>query len=196
MAEAKRICLINAHPDPAPERFCFALTDAYQAAAEVAGHQVQRFNMAELEFGFLNTAEEFEAPPPDDIKRLQDAVTASDHVVMTYPLWYGTLPAKTKAGLEHLGRHAYLIGKSDSAHAWPQQHMKGKSARLVVTMGMPGFAYRLFFGAHSLKGLEAGLFRISGFKPVRHTIFGGVELSADHRARMLRTMTDLGRRGA
>ena len=71
--------------------------------------------------------------------------------------------------------------------------MKGKSARLIVTMGMPGFAYKLIFGAHSLKALEAGLLKISGFKPVRHTVFGGVQISEKSRLSMLEKTRTLGR---
>jgi len=53
--------------------------------------------------------------------------------------------------------------------------MKGKSARIVVTMGMPSLAYKTLFRSASLKAVERGLFGISGFKPVEHTIIGGVD---------------------
>jgi Flavodoxin-like fold len=35
--------------------------------------------------------------------------------------------------------------------------LKGRSARIVVTMGMPAFIYRWYFGAHGLKRLERSI---------------------------------------
>lgn len=189
-----RICLFNAHPDPSQERFCFALTDAYQQEAEAAGHTVDRFDLGALDVPLLDRAADFRTPPPDPLQPLQAALGAADHLTLIYPLWLGSLPAKAKAVLEHLARGGFFLDAGEASNNWPTQKMKGKSARLIVTMGMPGLAYRLFFGAHSLKGLEAGMLRISGFKPVRHTIFGGVELSPQTRARMLDKTRALGAR--
>jgi len=63
-------------------------------------------------------------------------------------------------------------------------------------MGMPAFAYRLFFGAHSLKALESGILGMAGVKPVRATLFGmvGAGGEAAHRKRVDR-MTALGAKG-
>ena len=36
----------------------------------------------------------------------------------------------------------------------PQQKLKGRSARVVVTMGMPAFVYRVVYREHALKALE------------------------------------------
>jgi putative NADPH-quinone reductase len=191
-----QICLINAHPDPAPERFCFALANAYQHAAEAAGHGVSRFNVGDLDIPFLNSAEAFKSPPPVALQPVRDALAAADHLVLIYPLWMGTLPAKAKALLEQMARAGFFLDTGGDSSKWPAQKMKGKSARIIVTMGMPGFAYRLFFRAHSLKALESGVLKMSGFKPVRDTVFGGVELSADIRAKMLDKAAALGAKAA
>ena len=91
-----------------------------------------------------------------------------------------------------LGEHAARTGGA----GWPAQKMKGKSARIIVTMGMPGFAYGTMFGGHSVKALEKGILRISGFRPVRRTILGGVEAAGvPGRAKMLHKVEALGRRG-
>ena len=190
-----QICLINAHPDPAPERFCFALADTYQGAAEKAGHAVARFDAGALEVPFLDSAEAFKQDPPAALTPLRDALSAADHLVLIYPLWLGALPAKAKALLEQVARGGFLLDTGGDSSKWPAQKMKGKSARVIVTMGMPGFAYRLFYGSHSLKGLEAGVLKISGFKPVRDTVLGGVEMGPERRAKMLETVAALGADG-
>ena len=35
--QARHILVVNGHPDPAPERFCAALCDAYEEGAVEAG---------------------------------------------------------------------------------------------------------------------------------------------------------------
>ncbi|TRO95588.1 NAD(P)H-dependent oxidoreductase [Glycocaulis profundi] len=192
---SRSILVVNGHPDPSPQRFCHAVADAYEAGAKAAGHAVGRIDVGALEFGFLENAAAFGTPPPEAIAAAQAMLGRADHLVLVYPLWLGTLPARTKAFLEHLARHDFLI-KTDAKGMWPAKRMKVKSARILMTMGMPAFAYRLFYRAHSLKALEAGVLRLSGFKQVRHTLFGGVEISAAGRVKMLAKARSLGEAGA
>ena len=53
--------------------------------------------------------------------------------------------------------------------------LRGKSARVVITMGMPAFIYRFFFGAHGLKNLDRNILRFCGVRPVRSTLIGLIE---------------------
>lgn len=190
-----QICLINGHPDPDPARFCHAVADAYQDGADAAGHRVERVELGVLDTPFLTRAADFDAPPPQVIQMVQAKIARCQHLVLIYPLWMGTLPAKLKAFFEQLARGGFLLDASGAENEWPQKKMVGKSARVIVTMGMPGIAYRLVFGSHSVKGLEAGVLRMSGFKPVRDSIFGGVEMGAKRRERLLALARALGERG-
>lgn len=192
---SRSILVVNGHPDPAPERFGHAVADAYEKAAREAGHAVGRVNIGELEFGFLENARAFGTPPPESIAPVQAMMERADHLVLVHPLWLGTLPARTKAFIEHLARNDFLI-KTDAKGLWPAKRMTGKSARIIMTMGMPSFAYTFFYRAHSLKALEAGVFQMAGFKPVKHTLLGGVEISAPGREKMLQKVSKLGAEGA
>lgn len=189
-----RICLINAHPDPAPQRFCHALADAYQAGAEGAGHEVARFDAGALDYDFLTTAQAFSQPAPEPVRAVQDALSAADHLALIYPLWVGTMPARSKALIEHLGRAHFFVGAGSDSSSWPARKMSGKSARVIVTMGMPEVAYRVFFRSHSLRAVETGILGLAGFKPVRSTVFGMVEGSVQRRAGMLEGAGKLGAR--
>jgi len=73
--------------------------------------------------------------------------------------------------------------------------LKGRSARVIVTMGMPAPIFRWVFDAAGLRSLVRGLLWISGVSPVRRTIIGEVEGSAARRADWLRRMTRLGAQG-
>ena len=63
------------------------------------------------------------------------------------------------------------------------QASEGRSARIVVTMGMPALAYRWYFGAHSLKSLERNILSFCGIRPIRENLFGMVEAAGDAKRR-------------
>ena len=173
------ICILNGHPDPRPERLNHALCDAYQAGAEGAGHAVERIEIGALDYGFLGSKDAFDTPPDEPLRTVREALRRADHVFLSFPLWLGGMPSKTRAFFEHAARGGYFLEVADSAVEWPKKMLKGKSARLVVTMGMPGAIYKLLFGAHTLKGFEQGVLGISGVKPIRHTVIGGVDAASD-----------------
>lgn len=191
----RRILIIDGHPDPAPGHLVHGLADAYQTAAEQAGHQATRINVADLDFTLLRRAEDFRdnAPPPD-IRKTMNALESANHVVLLYPLWLGTLPALTKGFLEQLLRPGFAF--DDQAGGWPKGRLSGRSVRVVVTMGAPGWVYRWLFGAHSLKSLERNILKFVGLGPVRKTVLGLVDnAEARQRETWLEQMRDLGRAG-
>lgn len=191
-----RILVIQGHPDPEGGHFDHALATAYEDAARQAGHEVDVISVATLEFTLLRSQQAWkESEPPEDIHRAQSLILGADHLVIIYPLWLGTLPALLKGFFEQVFRPDYAISMDPDTGRWSRL-LKGRSARVVVTMGMPGFAYRLFYRAHSLKSLERNILKFVGIKPVRETIFGGVETSARSREKYLRKMTALGKAGA
>lgn len=169
----RRIVIILGHPDPAPDRLCRALAEAYRLGAEAAGHQVTIIDLATLDFPLLRTQDDFEhgtLPPALDPART--AIVAAEHLVFVFPLWLGTMPALVKAFLEHIMRPG--VAFAYQAHGFPKQLLAGRSARLVVTMGMPALAYRWWFFGHGLKGLDRSILRFVGIKPVRQTLIGGI----------------------
>jgi putative NADPH-quinone reductase len=87
--------------------------------------------------------------------------------------------------LEQVFRPGFAFG-SPERRGLPKKLLAGKSARIVVTMGMPAFFYRLYYRAHSLKSLERNILAFVGIKPVRATLLGNVEgRSAKARARSI-----------
>ncbi len=190
---AKKILVINGHPDPRPERFVHALADAYAEGAEAAGHEVRRIVLGDLDIPVLRRREDWEdAPVPQSLSDAVASIDWADHLVIAYPLWLGDVPALLKAFLEQIGRPGVAIDKG--ARSLSPGLWKGKSARLVVTMGMPAFVYNWYFGAHSVKSLKRNILNFVGISPVRASIVGMVEGSAESRADWLETVRELGRR--
>ncbi len=189
-----RICLIQGHPHDDPGHFCWALADAYEEGARSAGFEVERIDLARVEIPYLRNPADFGVTPPAAILDAQNAVTKADHVVVIYPLWLGAMPAFVKSFFEQLSRNEFALAQSEKG-GWPRKMLKGKSARVVVTMGMPSVAYRIFFGAHGVKSFESAILGMAGFKPIRDTLIGGVgELSKGDAEKHFVRMRALGAR--
>lgn len=191
----RHILIIDGHPDPRPERYLHALAKAYAAGAEAGGHEIRSLLVGSLDFPLLARGEDFrDGRPPAPIRSAQESMAWADHVVILYPLWLGSMPAKLKAFFEHLMRPGFAFGES-RGRGLPKKLLKGKSARIVVTMGMPSLFYRVVYRAHSLKSLEHNILSFCGIRPVRATLVGMVEgMSAARRQAWLQKMQRLGTR--
>lgn len=189
---ARRVVIIQGHPDPAGGHFCHALADAYADGAVAGGHEVRRIDIAVLDFPWLRRKQEFEQDdPPAAIGKAQQAIAWADHLLIVYPLWLGTMPALLKAFWEQTLRpgFAHDVG----ARGW-KKLLSGRSARIVVSMGMPALVYRLYFHAYGLKALEHSILRICGIRPIRTSLIGNIEArDGVARAQWMQKMLDLGR---
>jgi len=191
-----RITIVQGHPDPAGGHYGHALAHAYASGAEAARHEVRTIAVAELEFPLIRTRKEWEGELyPDAIRRAQDAIRWANHLVILYPLWLGSMPALLKAFLEQVMRPGLAFSKVEAGKSW-KKLLTGRSARIVVTMGMPALVYRWYFGAHSLKSLERNILGFVGIGPIRETLIGLVEsCSAAKREKWLEKLHALGRAG-
>ena len=188
-----RIGVIDGHPDGDPARFCHALADAYADGARTAGHEVRSLRLADLDFPILLDRATWEAAHDcPDLMNAQDLVAWSQHLVIVYPLWLGAAPARLKALLEQVFRPGFAF-RPDRAMTG---RLTGRSARIIVTMGMPAFIYRLWFGAHGLKALKRNILAFVGIRPIRDTLIGNIEgLEPARRQAWLTRMEMLGARG-
>jgi putative NADPH-quinone reductase len=190
-----RIAIIQGHPDPAGNRLGHALADAYARGAEAGGHEVKRIDVAELDFPFLRTKQDWEhGVVPDAIRVAQSTIAWAGHIVIFYPLWLGSMPAMLKAFLEQSFRPGFAIAQGGAARGWKKQ-LTGRSARIVVTMGMPARIYRWYFGAHSLKSLERNILAFCGIGPIAESLIGMVEGASEaRRAKWLERLHALGQK--
>lgn len=190
----KHVTLIQGHPDASTPHLCHLLADAYVAGAQEAGHIVQSIDVASLDFPMLCSKDDWEhGQTPTGLVDAQKAILDADHLVVLYPLWLGTLPARFKGFFEQVLRPC-LMPEGASMMDW-RKLKKGCSVRIIVTMGMPAIAYRLFYRAHSLKSLERNIFAFVGFGPIRSSVFGMVDaLTPEKVDTLCRKVTQMGRK--
>jgi len=192
----KRILIIQGHPDPKRGHFVQALATAYEQGARNGGHPVERVDIARLDFALLRSAADWQfREPPPAIGKVQAQLMAAEHVVILFPLWLGDMPALLKGFLEQLLRPGFAISKK-ARNPLAAGLLKGRSAHVIVTMGMPAFFYRLFYRARSLKSLKQITLKFCGLSPVRTTVVGAVDASRASRERWLSRVFKLGRKAA
>jgi putative NADPH-quinone reductase len=188
----KKIMIVVGHPQRMT--FCEALGKAYQEGAEAAGHEAKLFKLAEMEFdpvlheGLRKT--QFLEP---DLQSAYDALAACDHLVIVFPLWCGDMPALLKSFIERI-LQPDLIARENTEHAMNWSIFENKSARIIMTMGMPVTIYRFWYRGHALKLLTRNILHFIGIKPVRHTLFGMIGNSKpEQRDRWIEEVQSLGR---
>lgn len=193
---SRRILVLQGHPDASGAHFGHSLAEAYAQAAQEAGHEIRVVRIADLEFPVLRSKAAWEsAELPLALGPAQDAILWAGHLVLFFPLWLGGMPAFTKGFLEQVLRPGFALAKPGEGGIGAKL-LKGRSARIVVTMGMPALVYRWYFRAHSLKALERSILGFAGMAPIHETLIGMAEDMSDaQRGQWLRRLADLGRRG-
>lgn len=192
-----QITIIQGHPDPEGGHLCHALAQAYADGAREAGHELRTVDVAKIDFPLLRSAHAWQHEPlPPALADAQDAIRWGDHLVFFFPLWLGDMPALLKGFLEQIAREGFAFAKDDG-NPMGKKLLKGRTARVVVTMGMPAVVYRFYFRAHSLKALERNILGFVGIGPIEETLIGLVDrLDAKSSAKWFEKMRVLGRQAA
>ncbi len=193
----KRILIIQGHPDAAHRHLCHALADAYADGARAGGHSVDTVDAGALAFPILSDPAEWrEGAVPDALLPAQQAIAHAEHIVLVFPLWLGDMPARLKGFLEQVLRPGFAIARAP-ANPMKTGLLAGRSARVVVTMGMPAPFYRWFYRAHGLALLRRNILAFVGIAPVAATVVGMAgAMPPEQVARWCARLSRLGERAA
>ena len=105
---SKRIVVILGHPDASS--FCGAIAHRYATSAEKAGHDVQMFRLGEMEFDpILRHGYRAQQPLEPALQEIQDAISAAQHLVFVYPIWWGAMPALLKGMFDRIFLPGYAF---------------------------------------------------------------------------------------
>lgn len=179
-----------------PDSFSAALAEAYTEGAREAGVTVEVLSLPHMSFDpILRLAYKGEQPLEPDLKRAQEAISASSHVAWFFPMWWVGLPAELKGFIDRtfLPGWAYKYGSGSV----PDKLLSGRSARVVVTMDSPRLWYIFHYGRALWRSFNVGTLKFAGFGPVRNTpIYNLRALTAEQREDWLRKVRELGRKDA
>lgn len=193
----KRILVIQGHPDQCQSHFGHALSNSYAKAASEHGHEVRYLCLASMDFPLLRSRSDWEdGEVPESLVSAQKDILWAQHIALFFPLWLGGMPALLKGFLEQVARPGFAF-TSGKGNVLPAKLLGGRSARIVVTMGMPALVYRWYYRAHSIKAMERNILGFVGINPVHETLIGAVEgMSEEHRVCWLRKLATLGAKAA
>lgn len=182
---------------PQRNTFCEALGKAYQNAAQEAGHEARLFILADMKFDPIpHDGYRKIQPLEPDLDAAYQSLSACNHLVAIFPLWCGDMPALMKGFIERI-LQPDLISRENTENAMNWSIFKDKTARIIMTMGMPVSIYRFWYRGHALKLLTRNILNFIGIKPVRHTLFGMIGTSKPRtREQWLEQVRQLGREAA
>lgn len=193
----KKIFILLGHPDKGG--LCGALTDAYEAAALEAGHEVERLNIGEMRFDpVLHKGYRVTQELEPDLVRFQELMHWADHFVVTYPVWWVSMPAILKGLFDRawLPGSAFRYIKTRAGHRTIFWHrlFRGKTARIIMTSGTHPLMVRFLPGNVNAQ-LRWGILWFAGFS-VRTDWFGPSEdVSEAKKKRWLERVRRLGANG-
>jgi len=191
--KAKRILVLSGSPKG--NSFSEQLAQSYAAGA-TQYHEVRVLKISEMRFnpdlsGGYAQSQDLE----EDLVDFQAAIEWAEHLVITTPIWWGTLPAKFKGVFDR----AFLPGFAfsyEQGKTLPKKLLKGKTARILMTMDTPTWYYRYFQGAPALKQLKITTLEFCGFKAVRSHMIGPIISANDSQKEQWQQMAKrLGEKG-
>jgi len=122
--------------------------------------------------GFENKTDEIA------IQKIQNLIDNATHLVFVFPNWWGTYPAILKGLFDRvfIPDFAYKYQKKSP---FPIQLLKGKTARLIMTMDTPIWYYNIFYKRPGINSLKKSVLNFCGVKPVKTTFFTPIKKSTD-----------------
>lgn len=171
----KRILIINAHPDK--KSLCFALAESYKKGADMNGDQCQLVHLIDLKFNpILTHGYRLVSELEPDLLKIQQDILQADHLVFVYPNWWATFPALLKGFIDRVFLPNFAFKYRDNSPFWDKL-LKGKTARLIVTMDTPKWYYCLVNRNAGHHALKTGVLKFCGIKPVKISAFATVKSS-------------------
>ena len=106
------------------------------------------------------------------------------------------MPALLKGFLEQLMRPGFAYAYGANGKGFPKGLLEGRTARIVVTMGMPALVFRLWFLSAGIEIVRRNILGLVGITLVRTSVIGGVDaMSERRRTGWLASMEALGAAG-
>ncbi|MBC7935589.1 MAG: NAD(P)H-dependent oxidoreductase [Rhizobacter sp.] len=173
----KKILIINGHPDK--ESFCFALAESYKKGADATGASCSLINLADLDFNpILSSGYKKISVLEPDLLEAQKAISEANHLVFIYPNWWSTCPALLKGFFDRTFLPGFAFKYRQDSPFWDKL-LKGKSARLMVTMDTPKWYYWLVNKNAGHNAIKIGVLEFCGIKPVKISVFAPIKSSDD-----------------
>lgn len=164
-----RVLIVDGHPDEG--RLTSHLLDHY-AAALGAGVTITRIAVRALSFDpDLRQGYKSEQPWEPDLERLAAALVACDHLVVGFPLWWGSEPALLKGLLDRLLLPGFAFRYRRDDPFWDRL-LAGRSADVVIVVDTPPWYLAFIYGNPVVRRWRRQILGFCGLKPIRFIMLG------------------------
>ncbi len=167
-----RVLVIDAHPRA--DSLCQGLAAAVVDGA-AKSHEVRRVSLRELGFD-LNHVDQ---PLEPALLRSREDILWAQHLVIVYPVWWGSMPALLKGWLDRVFQPGFAFAEREDG-GWDGL-LGGRSATLVATLDTPVWVFRWILRAPSIQALRAATLGFCGIGPVDVLLFSPVRSSTPAR---------------
>ena len=187
------ILVINGHPDP--ESYCAALSRAYTEGASSSA-QVRLLDLSRVGFDSnLRHGYRQRTPLEPELVEAQNMIRQADHIVLVYPLWWGSMPAILKGFFDRVLLPGFAFAYRKDSSLWDKL-LKGKTAHLIVTSDTPSWYNWLVNRRAGQRIMKHNILGFCGIRTSRVTEIGPVKPStAEQRADWLDKVKRLGSKG-
>lgn len=173
----KKVLIINGHPDK--NSLCNELAKSYKRGVKSKSGNCTLVNLIDLNFDLnLHYGYRQRTELEPDLLEIQKEILAADHLVFVYPTWWGTYPALLKGFIDRVFLPKFAFKYRDNSLLWDKL-LKGKTARLIVTMDTPKWYYSLIYKSPGHNSMKKGILEFCGVKSVKITAFGPIKSSDD-----------------
>lgn len=189
-----KILIIDAHPSE--KSFCSSLAESYFEGAKSSNYPAELLKLRDLRFDLsLHQGYQEIQDLEEDLIKAQKMIKDCQHLVIVYPLWWGTMPALLKGFLDRAWLPGFAFKYHDNNPFWDRL-LSGRSARMIVTSDSPSL-YNLLTNFNApYRVMKNNVLKFCGFKPVKMTIVDRVKyLQPEKRQKHLNKLFKLGSEG-
>ncbi|MBS88229.1 oxidoreductase [Sphingobium sp. GW456-12-10-14-TSB1] len=166
-----RVLILDGHPDDG--RLITHLLDHYHAKV-ASDAEVERIALRDLDFDpILRHGYKVVQPWEPDLERVGAAIAACDHLVVAFPMWWGSEPAQLKGLIDRVLLPGFAFRYHRDNPLWDRL-LAGRSADVLITTDTPSWYLRWAYGNPVVRRWRGQILGFCGFKPLRITKFGPV----------------------
>lgn len=174
-----RTLIILGHPDK--KSLCSALADSYEKGAREKGGDVMRINLSDLSFNSnLRNGYRLAQNLEPDLVEAQNQIKWANHIVIIFPVWWGSVPALLKGFLDRVLLPGFAFKYREHSSNWDKL-LSGKKARLIVTSDSPSWWLYLHYFHPAVNMMKKSVLEFCGVSPVTVMSFDSIKEASEKR---------------
>ena len=191
----KKILIIQGHPYEGS--FNTGLSEAYKKGAINAGAEVREIIIRDLNFNpNLESGYTKRTELEPDLLEAQKALKWAEHIVVIFPVWWGSVPAILKGFFDRILLPGFAFSYQENS-SFPKKHFENVTGRIIYTCDQPYWYYRFINGRPTHGMMKKMVLNFIGVNPVKSTHISTVRNSSEaFRTKWLQKIEQLGTRMA